>query len=186
MAKTREKKVVVSGVTADQMESAFADFSRADAKSQKIIATMDVEMNRIREKYREELLRLQEEKESSFNILLTYAKENRDTLFTKKKSVETVHGVMGFRIGNPELKPQKGFTWASVLNLLKEFLPSYVRTKEEPDKERLLADRTGTIKDPNDSTENEGTPMLTVMSKCGISVVQKETFYVEPKKEEID
>ena len=39
MAKTREKKVVVSGVTADQMETAFADFSRADAKSQKIIAT---------------------------------------------------------------------------------------------------------------------------------------------------
>lgn len=171
MAKTREKKVVVSGVTADQMETAFADFARADARIQKINATMDVEMTRIREKYQDELSKLQDEKDKAFDILQTYGVENQDTMFSKKKSIETVHGIMGFRTGTPKLKTLKGFTWPSVVNLLKEFLPSYVRTTEEAAKDRLLSDR--------DVEE-----VRSLFPKVGITVVQDETFYVEPKKEE--
>lgn len=171
MAKTREKKVVVSGVTADQMETAFADFARADARIQKINATMDVEMTRIREKYQDELAKLQDQKDKAFDILQTYGVENQEALFSKKKSIETVHGIMGFRTGTPKLKTLKGFTWPSVVNLLKEFLPSYVRTSEEAAKDRLLADR-------------EVEEVRELFPKVGITVVQDETFYVEPKKEE--
>lgn len=171
MTKTREKKVVVSGVTADQMETAFADFARADARIQKINATMDVEMTRIREKYQDELSKLQEQKDRAFDVLQTYGVENQAELFSKKKSLETVHGVMGFRTGTPKLKTLKGFTWPSVVNLLKEFLPDYVRTTEEAAKDRLLADR-------------EVGEVSELFPKVGITVVQDETFYVEPKKEE--
>lgn len=171
MAKTREKKVVVSGVTADQMETAFADFARADARIQKINATMDVEMTRIREKYQDELAKLQDQKDQAFDVLQTYGMENQAELFSKKKSIETVHGIMGFRTGTPKLKTLKGFTWPSVVNLLKEFLPSYVRTTEEAAKDRLLADR-------------EVDEVRELFPKVGITVVQDETFYVEPKKEE--
>ena len=138
MAKTREKKVVVSGVTADQMETAFADFARADARIQKINATMDVEMTRIREKYQDELSKLQDQKDKAFDVLQTI----------------------------------KGFTWPSVVNLLKEFLPEYVRTTEEAAKDRLLADR-------------EVEEVRELFPRVGITVVQDETFYVEPKKEEV-
>lgn len=55
---------------------------------------------------------------------------------------------------------------------MKEFLPGYVRQTEEIAKDKLLADR--------DVEEVSGK-----MSKCGIQVVQEETFYVEPKKEEV-
>lgn len=171
MAKTREKKVVVSGVTADQMETAFADFARADARIQKINATMDVEMTRIREKYQDELSKLQDEKDKAFDILQTYGVENKDELFSKRKSIETVHGILGFRTGTPKLKTLKGFTWPSVVNLLKEFLPDYVRTTEEAAKDRLLSDR-------------EVEEVRDLFPKVGITVVQDETFYVEPKKEE--
>ena len=64
------------------------------------------------------------------------------------------------------------FTWASALQLVKEFLAPYVRTTEEIAKDKLLADR-----------EEEG--MQEKMAKCGMTVTQDETFYVEPKKEEI-
>ena len=171
MAKTREKKVVVSGVTADQMETAFADFARADARIQKINATMDVEMTRIREKYQDELSKLQDQKDKAFDVLQTYGVENQAELFSTKKSIETVHGVMGFRTGTPKLKTLKGFTWPSVVNLLKEFLPGYVRTTEKAAKDRLLADR-------------EVGEVSELFPKVGITVVQDETFYVEPKKEE--
>lgn len=171
MAKTREKKTVYNGVKQEEMELAFADYARADARIQKINATMDIEMTRIREKYQDELGKLAETKDNAFDIMQAYAMENRDELFSKRKSLETTHGTMGFRTGTPKLKTLKGFTWASVLNLLKEFLPGYVRVAEEPAKDRLLADR-----DLEDVAE--------LLPKVGITVVQDETFYVEPKKEE--
>ncbi len=171
MAKTREKKTVYTGVKQEEMETAFAEFARADAKMQKINATMDVEMTRIREKYQDELSKLQETKENSFDVLQAYAVENKDELFTKKKSLDTVHGTLGFRTGTPKLKTLKGFTWASVTNLLQEFLPSYVRTVVEPAKDKLLADR-----------DDEKTAAM--FPKVGIAVVQDESFFVEPKKEE--
>lgn len=171
MAKTRVKKVVVSGVTRDRMEEAFGVFAFADAKLQGINAAMDAEITKIRERNAEEIAKYQQQKDESLDVLQTYATENREELFSKKKSMETAHGVFGFRTGTPKLERRKGFTWAIVLELLREFLPSYVRTKEEVARDKLLADRD----------KAEVSPL---MQKCGIVVVQEETFFVEPKKEE--
>lgn len=171
MAKTREKKTVYSGIKQEEMESAFGVFAQSDARIQKINATMDVEMTKIREKYKDEITRLQAEKDASFDILQAFASEQKDVLFIKKKSLDTVHGTIGFRTGTPKLKTLKGFTWGAVTNLLAEFLPSYVRTVTEPAKDKLLADR-----DSEDVVAN--------MSKVGLTVVQDESFFVEPKKEE--
>ena len=171
MAKTREKKTVYSGITSEQMEQAFADYAKADARQQKITAEMDIQMAKIREKWQDELAKLAETKDNAFDLLQAYAMENRDELFSKRKSLETTHGIIGFRTGTPTLKTRKGFTWASVLEMLKEFLPNYVRTKEEPAKDKLLADR-------------EDEEVAALFPKVGIAVVQDETFFVEPKKEE--
>ena len=91
------------------------------------------------------------------------------------------HGVIGFRTGTPKLKTLKGFTWASALQLVKEFLPSYVRKTEDVAKDKLLADRDMEVKvkDGEDKVK-----LSHEMARCGIQVVQDETFYVEPKKEE--
>lgn len=171
MAKTREKKTVYTGVSQEEMEQAFAEYAKADARQQKIQADMDVQMTKIREKWQEELSKLQEAKDKAFDVMQAFATENRMELFSKKKSMDTVHGTIGFRLGTPKLKNLKGFTWASVTNLLKEFLPAYVRVKEEPDKDKLLADR-------------ESEDVYPLFDKVGVAVVQDETFFVEPKKEE--
>jgi phage host-nuclease inhibitor protein Gam len=170
MAKTREKKVVVTGVSRDQFESSFAAFAAADAMFQNVTSKMDVEITRIREKYQDKLAVLQEEKDRAFEVMNVYAFENKDDLFAKKKSLETTHGVFGFRTGTPKLKTLRGFTWGAVTNLLKEFLPGYVRTSEEPAKDKLLADR-----DLPEIAEQ--------FQRVGIEVIQEETFFVEPKKE---
>jgi len=171
MAKTREKKVVHTGVGVEKMNEAFGKYAAADAKLQKINADMDVQITKIRDKNADEIERLNGIKEENFDIMQAYACENREELFTKKKSMDTVHGVIGFRTGTPALKTLKGFTWASVTNLLKEFLPDYVRTVQEPAKDKLLIDR-----------DNE--EVSSQFSKVGIKVEQSETFFVEPKKEE--
>ena len=57
--------------------------------------------------------------------------------------------------------------------MVTEFLPDYIRQSWEIAKDKLLADR-------------DEDAMVVKMAKCGIQVVQDETFYVEPKKEDHD
>ncbi len=166
----REKKVVHTGITAEQMEASFGEYSKADAQLQKITATIDVAVTNIRKKYADDIANLTAIKEKNFDAMQAYAMENKDDLFSRKKSLDSIHGTIGFRTGTPKLKLLKGFTWGAVTKLLNEFLPAYVRTTEEPAKDKLLADR-----------ENEETAAL--FGKVGITVVQDETFFVEPKKE---
>lgn len=164
--------MIVSGVTRESAEEAFAMYAKAEALGSKIVAEIELQCAKIREKYAVKLAECEEEKNKAFDVLQAYALENQEELFSKKKSVEMSHGVIGFRTGTPKLKPLRGFTWASALQLLKEFLPGYVRQTEEIAKDKLLADR-------------DADGMYSSMSKCGIQVVQEETFYVEPKKEEV-
>ena len=170
MAK-RIKKTVISGITREEAEKAFAEYAAADAKVCGITAKMDGEMTRIREKYADQLASLNEEKERNFEIIQTYALENKDELFQKRKSVESPHGIFGFRTGTPKLKNLKGFTWAAVIRLCEEFLPDYIRTTCEVAKDKLLADR-----------DKEDVAVL--FPKIGVQVVQDESFFLEPKKED--
>ena len=110
----RTKKTVVSGITREQAEQAFADFASADAKLQNLTSKMDIEMTRIREKYADQLAELSVVKEKNFDIMQSYALENKEELFSKRKSLESTHGIFGFRTGTPKLKNLKGFTWAAV------------------------------------------------------------------------
>lgn len=162
--------MIITGVSREEMENAFAEYAKADSQMQKINAEMELQMTRIRERNQSAIDALQQAKDDSFAVMQAFATEHPE-LFTKRKSLETVHGIIGFRTGTPKLKTGKGFTWASVLELLKTFLPSYVRTVEEPAKDKLLADRD----------DEDVAPLL---AKCGIVVAQDESFYVEPKKEE--
>jgi len=169
--KKRESKTIIIGITSDQYEENFATYAKSDAEIQKLTASMDVRITAIRESYSPRLAELNDTKTRAFEVVQTYATENRDVLFSRRKSIENAHGTFGFRTGTPKLKTLKGFTWASVGNMLKEFLPSYVRITEEPAKDKLLADR-----DKPEVSEQ--------FAKCGFSVVQDESFFVELKKED--
>ena len=77
MAK-RTKKTVISGVSREQYEQAFADFAMADAKVQSLTAKMDQEMTKIREKYADQLAELNATKDSSFEVMQTYATQQKE------------------------------------------------------------------------------------------------------------
>lgn len=168
---TRKKKVIITGVSREAADEAFATYAKSDAQVQKINADIELQCAKIREKYADKLATLTAEKEQAFDTLQAFATENQEDLFAKKKSLDMAHGTIGFRTGTPKLKTLKGFTWASALELVKEFLPDYVRQTWDIAKDKLLADR--------DVEE-----MLPRMAKCGMQVVQDEAFYVEPKKED--
>ena len=184
---TRQKKTVIQGVTRETADQAFADYAKADARISKINAEIELQCAKTREKHQAELTTLTTERDQAFDTLQAFATENQAELFSKKKSLDMAHGTIGFRTGTPKLKTLKGFTWASALELVKSFLPSgYIRTSEEVAKDKLLADRDMEEIAVFDQGESHIVTMKDAMTKCGIQVVQEETFYVEPKKEEAD
>lgn len=167
---TRVKKTLITEtITVDDADAAFGMYADADAREKKILADMDVKITQLRERYQEELARLKELKDQKFELLQHYAVTNPE-VFAKKKSVEMTHGIIGFRTGTPKLSTRKGYTWAAILSLVKEFIPDYIRTVEEVAKDRILADREQEVVSAN-------------LNRVGIEIKQNESFYVEPKKE---
>ena len=144
-------------------------YNLATSKLGEYQAAMNNEITQVRNKYDKPIGDLQEQQEEHFDVLAVYAAEHPE-LFDKRKSVEWTHGTFGYRTGTPKLKTRKGFTWASVLTLVKGLMPKYVRTVEELNKELLIADRE-TLGDN--------------MGSLGVEVVQDETFYVAPNLQEV-
>lgn len=155
----------------EQAEAIMSDYAMLDARLSEITSKMDQKITEIRELHAEALQRLSEQRQEKLTQLQLFAETNKQ-LFDKKKSVEMAHGVIGFRTGTPKLKPVKGFTWPAITNMLKQFLPDYVRTVDEPAKDKLLADR-----------EKEEVKKFFGRDGIGCEVVQDETFFVELKKE---
>jgi phage host-nuclease inhibitor protein Gam len=119
--------------------------------------------------WRADLICLSQAKNAAFEIVQTYCINNKEALFDKRRSIGTLHGVAGFRLGTPRLKTAKGGNWNKVLAELKLKLPDYVRTVDEPAKDLLLADRMKEHVAP-------------VLVEIGVQVVQDELFYIEARK----
>jgi phage host-nuclease inhibitor protein Gam len=92
--------------------------------------------------------------------------------FGKLKSLVLTHGTIGWRAGQPALKTLPGWTFDRVLDVLKaRKLIGYLREKWEVNKQTLLADRDAIGVDK--------------LREIGLRVAQDETFFVEPKLEEV-
>ncbi|NDV45485.1 hypothetical protein D0T49_00260 [Paludibacter sp. 221] len=169
MAK-RVKATIMTNISDEKMNEALTIYANADAQIVKINADLDVKFTKLRDSKADELAKLEAEKSEAFELIKAYALENKETQFSKKKSLELTHGVIGFRMGTPKIKTLKGYTLKAVAKILEKLNPDYVRKTVEVDKEKLIADR-----------EKEG--MAETMRECGIEVVQDEAFYIELKKE---
>lgn len=174
MAKSKRVSVsATAGITQLQYEEALAKYAAKDAEKCKIEAEIDAQLTEIRQEYESDLNLIVKEKDLLLATIHGYCVRNRDSLFIGKKSLDTLHGTLGFRNNPPSLTLLKGFKWEIVLENLKEKkLTAYVRTVEEANKEKLLADR-----------EKEG--VCNLFPELGVKVSQDEKFFIELKKEEV-
>lgn len=173
MPPTREKKKVISGVTIEAANEAASSYAAAHVKLAKVEAKMNEEINRVKEKYMDEVTTLTDEKAEQFCVLESFATHQKSN-WGKKKSLDMLHCIIGFRTATPSVTKNKKFTWDAVLTLMKKnkIFSKFVRTKEEVNKEAILAER-------NEAVLNQ------LKEECYISIEQAENFFVEPKVEEI-
>src|ERR1700744_3122931 len=133
----RISNTVTEGVTAIQFQDALSAYAGAVTQENKVLSILDAEMKRIRGKYSDELQYLENRKKDTLEIVQTFCREQKSTLFGRRRSIGTKHGIIGFRLGTPKLKTLRGISWEAVLEKLKENLPGYIRTTEEPAKDLL-------------------------------------------------
>jgi phage host-nuclease inhibitor protein Gam len=167
----REKRRVINNVDYEQAQEASARYAEIAARLGSIEAQMNERINSIRDEFQDELIYLTREKEKQFEVLEMYAKEQKDN-WGKRKSLDLLHSVIGFRTGTPKVTKDKKFTWEGVLELVKEKFPSLVRVKCELDKEAIISMR-------------EDAAFLNLQNACYVDVVQEETFFVEAKMQEL-
>ena len=167
----RVSKKVVAGVTEDQYLYALSQYAAADARACRLIALMETELATVRDRYDSRLATLQATITRHYEVVEAYAREHKHTLFAQRRSTGTQYGSIGFRLGTPRLKLTPGATWDTVLATLRDRLPQYVRTTEEPAKDKLISDRARE-------------EVATVLPQLGVQVVQDEKFFIELKKQE--
>lgn len=171
--KTTRKAIVLPTVpNREEMASTLHEYAKTDAAIRKMEAEMDQKIADVRKKYEQSLTEMKESQEDRMKQVHMWAENNRDD-FDDKKSLDLVHAVIGFRTGNPAVKAQKGFTLVSCLNLLKKNNHTqFIRTKEELDKEAILAKRTDA-------------ETLAIIGEAGLEISQTETFFIDTKSEAV-
>ena len=169
MSKARLKASVgITEVSLQEAEKQLMEFANAASQIKMIQADIELRISKIREGWQEALLRYEGIQKEAATKLQIFAETNREEYFAKRKSLEMTHGVIGFRMGNYTLTKPNKKTWDVITGILQKEAPEYVRTKQEPNKEALIAD-SNKLKD--------------LFEKTGLSISQTESFYVEPKEE---
>lgn len=170
MVTKRIKQTMDEIETREEMEATVERIARATIARDGLMAEMDHELTEIRARYEPQITAYGQELDAAMALAQRWAEAN-PAEFNGRKSIDMMHGVVGFRTGTPKLKLLSGWTWTKVLDVLKlNKVVEFVRTKEEVDKECILANR---------ETISEDT-----LKRIGVKVVQDESFFVEPKRDD--
>ncbi|MFW6162219.1 MAG: host-nuclease inhibitor Gam family protein [Planctomycetota bacterium] len=120
-----------------------------DLQIEDIETRMQTQIDRIKERYSDDLHRLRDERESLATALTLQAQQSRDILLDgqRGKTVKTLFGKLQYRAQPVTVTTRRGVKTDDAIALLKKLdLADYVRVKEELDKAELnAAARTGQI-----------------------------------------
>jgi len=170
MAPKKTKTTATTIKTREELEGVMGEFARTSITRGQLALAMEERLALVRQDYESRLADFDAELDALFADLEAWAALNPGE-FATRRSIELVHGAIGFRTGNPALKTIKGVKWEHVLDMLKGsgLADRYVRTVEEPNKDALLADR-----------EQIGAERLATL---GLRVEQTERFFADARKE---
>jgi phage host-nuclease inhibitor protein Gam len=172
--KTKTKKKVFTGVTLEQAQEASRTYAVRQTMLASIEVKMNTEINKIKDKYSDQVTELKDSLDEPVAILEAFANEQKASW--KKKSMELLHTVIGFRTGQPKVNKKAAFTWKAVLELLQQHkMKRFIRTIEEINKEEILAL----------DAEKDQAVINQLKENAGVFVDQDESFYVELKKEDV-
>lgn len=163
----KSAKKTAAALTREDIEGIVREMCLCSIRADEQTARMNEVIAAAREAHEPEIAAHAAQWKELFSIVKAWADVHREE-FAGVKSIEMVHGTIGYRLGQLQVSPVKGMTWDKVTEVLQRLMPAYIRVKTEPDKQGLIA-----LGD-----ENLGT--------LGLERTQQERFYVEPKKDSVN
>lgn len=163
-----KKKTPTTIMSREQLEASMTSRTLHWVKRQKLAATMNQKLAEIRENYEAMFAELDEHLKAIDADIEAWSTLNPDA-FGDRKSLELLNGTIGFRTGQPALKPLKGVRWDDVMMCLNCRGRQFIRITEEPDKALLLANR--------DELGESG------LAELGLRVEQAERFFIESRED---
>lgn len=172
--KSRIKKtaaVVPTPRTRAEMEALVGQIARLKIQEAAETVAMDKEIAAIKQQHEDALCAIDDELKPLLAAAETWATSNPDQ-FGKNKSVSMLHGTIGFRTTTPKLEPlNKKWNWKTITEAVCRYLPAFVRTKPEVDKEAILGQRD---------------ELAYILPTVGLRVTQTESFFVEPEMTQVE
>jgi len=173
------KAIAKKKITLEAYETALKGYVSNDNQACTLAAKRDKAVEALDNKYNPQFLEIKGKMDADFAVIQQYCEENREAMFVGGKSIETNGVKVGFKDGKPKveiLEPIEGYDaervkelWEAALGLVKVKLPDYVRTVEEISKAKLIEDR-------------EQPAVIRGLVKCGLCIVQDETFFIKVTK----
>lgn len=155
------------------LENALGDYSKVTIQLTRKALELDAKINLLRKQYEVELTEMTEQAEAMFDDIQAWATLNQAE-FETRKSIELIHGIIGFRTCPAAVKQVGGVKVEHTIDMMKinpSFKP-FLREKTELDKDSILGAY---------ALKQEG--LIVNLAAVGLKIEQKENFFVELKKE---
>lgn len=176
-------------ITFEDVDSALLQIGKNESVRAKKEAAMNAAIQKIRAKYEEETKSERENISTLESDIQTFCLKNKKEFEKDKRSVDLVHGSVGFRTNPPKvLQLSNKFKIATTIELIKKILDpaKYLRTKTELNKEAVLTDYVEKKKTAELKPEELETKLTDEkLSAVGLRIDQEETYFYEIKWDEL-
>ncbi len=171
-SKTKKQSTILN---ADQLEEKLSKYSELQNRIKALETDLNERLRLVREEYEGIFTAANAAATVIFDDIELWAAEHPDS-FIKRKSLELLHGTVGYRTGQPRLTLPRGVKEDVVVQEMQEAgdVDAWLRTSVELDKSRMIAGWQG----------DDCATVQELLGRFGIKVVQSERFYIEPKTEE--
>ena len=170
MRKTKKKMAVKALTKMDEVGACVRALQELEINRDGILNTIEEEIADIRSSHDQEMFLVTTNIEYHRAQLTLYLKDHKPEFKEKKRSIQFAAGTIGWRLGQPRLKPLAKWTWEKVLNAILDLGgKAYCRTQVKVDKDMILADA--------DDIGVEG------LKTYGLRVVQDDKLYIDINRE---
>lgn len=176
----RKKTITTSIRSRDELETAMGDYARNVIARDAAVAQMEIEIAAIRQKHESELAEMKIAGDALFDDLNAWSAMHPDE-FSARRSIELLHGTIGFRTCPPKVAQMRGVkTEHSISALSDAGMTDLIRIKYEIDKDAILM----RVASAREAGPTAYACVIRHLAECGLKIDQNEIFFVEPKREE--
>ena len=172
MPSTRTTRLRTTTIASrEDLENVLGRYAAAVIEGDELKADMERKINELRAGYEERAAAIGKRCELLFADIEAYMSNNPEEIPAGRKSLELLHGTVGYRTGNPTVRLPRGVDEAELCEELRcSGFEVFVRTRDEVNREAVLA--------ADDTTRDS-------LAAHGVKVTQvKDRFFVEIKREQ--